>query len=76
MSSPDRSLIVLREGVIAPIEALELLWSLESRGLQVTLEGDVLAVGPRNRITDTDRGAIRYYRYHLQAVVACCEREQ
>ena len=75
MSSPDRS-IVLRAGIVAPIEALELLWSLESRGLEVTLEGEQLAVGPRNLITDADRVAIRQCSGHLQTVVACCEREQ
>jgi hypothetical protein len=42
----------------------------------VTLEGDVLAVGPRSQITDADREAIRQYREHLQAVVLSCEREQ
>jgi hypothetical protein len=71
----DGPLIVLTAGVVAPIEALELLWSLEARGLYVTLEGDVLAVGPRHQITDADREAIRQYREHLQAVVSC-EREQ
>ena len=59
MNSPDRSLIVLRAGIVAPIEALTLLWDLEPRGMKVTLEGDQLAVGPRDLITDDDRAAIR-----------------
>jgi hypothetical protein len=36
---------------------------------------DELGVGPRHQITDADREAIRYHHYHLQTVVACCERE-
>ena len=70
------SLIVLREGVVAPIEALELLWSLESRGMTVRLEGEQLAVGPSASITDANRANIRRLSGHLQTVVACCEREQ
>ena len=58
----DRS-IVLRAGIVAPIEALELLWSLEERGLEVTLEGEQFAVGPRARITDDDPAAIRRLGY-------------
>ena len=63
--------IALRAGIVAPIDALE-----ESRALEVTLEGEELAVGPRKRITDIDREAIRQYRNHLGAVVMCCEKEQ
>ena len=75
MSSPDRS-IVLRAGIVAPIEALELLWSLESPGLEVTLEGERLAIGPRHLISDHDRAEIRRLSGHLQTCVECCEREQ
>jgi hypothetical protein len=52
------------------------LWSLESRGLRVTLKGDALAVGPRDLITAADREAIRQYGCHLQAVVMFSEKEQ
>ena len=70
------ALIVLAPGIVAPMAALTLLWDLEARGLEVSMEGNQLAVGPRNLITDADRAAIRQYSGHLQTVVACCEREQ
>ena len=56
--------------------AIILLWDLESRGMNVTLEGPQIGVGPRDLITDADRVAIRQCSAHLQTIVACCEREQ
>jgi hypothetical protein len=43
---------------------------LEDRGLTLTIDdGDVLVVGPRNRLTDDDRALIRRWKRHLLAIV-------
>ena len=74
--SPDRSIVMLRPGICAPLEAIELLWRLEERGLSVAMEGERLAIGPRILITDNDRAAIRRLSGHLQTCVQCQAREQ
>ena len=52
------------------------MWSLESRGLEVSMEGCQIAVGPRNLITDADRENIRRLSGHLQTCVECRAQEQ
>ena len=51
--------------------AVRLLWSLEDRGVAVRLDerDGALLVGPRGRLTDADRRAIRAYRDELRELV-------
>jgi len=59
MANPS-DLVTLRPGCTVPLEVLILAWSLEDKGCSVVVEpGDVLRVGPRDRLTDDDRQAIR-----------------
>lgn len=75
MSASD--LVIFRSGLTVPRPAVELALDLEARGCQMTLDGDGLLVGPRERLTDDDRDQIRRWRYHLRAILAhCAERVQ
>jgi len=59
----DSELVTLRNGAAFPLAALRLAWDLEDRGCSVTVEaGDVLRVGPRDRLTDADRAAIKTWK--------------
>jgi hypothetical protein len=64
MSSSNPPLVVLKNGLTVPVDAVRLLWQLEDRGLYVRRDGDGLAVGPRQHLTDADRAAIRRHRDH------------
>lgn len=67
--------VTLRDGCTLPMAAVELAWSLENRGLHLAIDGagDVLSVGPGDRLTDTDRAQIRRWKPHLLALVRYCE---
>jgi len=66
--------VVLKGGLTLPLAAVEFALDLERRGLQLRSEdGDVLFVGPRDRLTDDDRLGIRRWKWHLLALVAACE---
>lgn len=63
--------VTLRGGLTVPTGAIRLALDLENRGLALTIaEGDVLVVGPRDRLTDDDRVLIRRWKRHLVAIVA------
>ena len=68
--------ITLRGGHIVSLEALQLLWQLENRGLNLEQEGDQLAVFPRSLLTDDDRAHIRQHRDELLQLVRYCETVQ
>lgn len=69
MSRSD--LVVLRGGLTLPLPAVRLALGLEARGLHLRIEdGDVLVVGPRDRLTDEDRTLIRRWKLHLLTIVA------
>jgi hypothetical protein len=68
MSSSD--FVALRGGLTLPLPAVELAIDLERRGLQLRVEkGDVLCVGPRDRLTDEDRAALRRWKAHVLALL-------
>jgi hypothetical protein len=68
MSASD--VVTLRGGLTLPVDAIRLALDLENRGLTLTVdEGDVLVVGPRERLTDDDRALIRHWKRHLVAIV-------
>ena len=62
--------VVLRGGLSLPLAPFLLALDLEQRGLHLTLEGDVLKVGPCDLLTDADRALIRRWKAHLLAIVA------
>jgi len=62
--------VVLRNGPTVPRPALELAWRLEDRGCSLSIDGDSLVVTPRQLLSETDREAIRRWRWHLIALVA------
>lgn len=66
--------VLLRSGISVPLAALRVCWQLEDRGCRLRVEGDELTVGPRNLLTDSDRGALRRWRDEIRAVVQHCER--
>jgi hypothetical protein len=66
--------VILRSGLTLPLAAVRLALDLENRGLELTVEGESLAVGPRDRITDHDRTEIRRWRDHLIAIVSEAQR--
>ena len=66
---------VVLPGLTLPLAAVRLALDLENRGMHLILDGDGILVGPRDRLTDEDRDAIRRWRLHLRAIVAYAERE-
>lgn len=71
--SGSSEFVILKTGVALPVEALQLAWELESRGLSLAVEGEALTVGPRDRLTDADRNAIRRWRIHLLCIAGQAE---
>lgn len=61
---------------LLPLEVVRLALDLESRGLDLQLDGDNLAVGPKSLITDEDRQLIRRYKFHLMHLVAAAASVQ
>ena len=55
--------VVLQNGMSVPLDAWQLLWELENRGICVEREGDIgLSVAPCGKLTDEDREPIRRHR--------------
>jgi hypothetical protein len=67
--------VQLRGGLVIPLAALRLAWSLEDRGCTFRVQADGLIAGPRERLTDADRQAIRRWRTHLMAIAEYCKTE-
>lgn len=75
MSASD--FVYLRGGLTVPLPALQVLWSLEDRGVRLMLEGeDGIIARPRTLLTDQDRVDIRHWRSHVIAVLRYCEQER
>jgi hypothetical protein len=68
--------VTLKSGLTLPVAALQLAWALEDRGLHFSADGDILSVGPGDRLTDADRAQIRRWKTHLLALVGYCETIQ
>jgi hypothetical protein len=60
--------VTLRAGLVLPVAALRFALCLESRGPNLTVDGDDLVVSPRALLTDTDREQIRQWKLHLKAI--------
>jgi hypothetical protein len=62
--------VTLIDGPTLPLQALQLAWDLEDRGVVLSIRDGDLCAGPRRLLTDADREAIRRWRKHLMAIVA------
>ncbi|HMF96094.1 MAG TPA: hypothetical protein VKE96_17445 [Vicinamibacterales bacterium] len=67
MSSSD--FVVLRGGLALPLPVIRLALELESRGLHMRADGDMVVIGPKELLTDADRDAIRTWKPHLLALL-------
>ena len=69
-TTSSSELVLLRGGFAVPVEVLQLLWRLEDRGLTVArTQRGTLSVGPRDRLTEADRYAIKEHRDMLLTLV-------
>jgi hypothetical protein len=59
---------VILPGLILPGDAFRLALDLERRGFHLEPDGNDLLVGPRDRLTNEDRNAIRRWKQHLLAI--------
>jgi hypothetical protein len=65
------ALVVLKGGLTVPLEALQLAWALENRGVTLAVDDIHLVVdSPRGLLTDADQAAIRRWKRHLMAIAA------
>ena len=64
-----------RGGLSVPLPALQLLLSLEARGLDIHTDGEQLVVGPKDAITADDDRAIRAHRDALYLLTSYVEHE-
>jgi hypothetical protein len=69
--------VTLKGGLIVSVEAVRFALDLERRGLDLVPDQDGygLLAGPRERITEQDRMAIRQWRHHLHAILAYAGQE-
>ena len=61
--------VTLKGGFVVTLTAVQLLWKLEARGLNLEHEGDQLAVSLRELLTDADRRRIRDHRDELLLLI-------
>jgi len=61
---------------LVPDPALELLWSLEQRGVSIRIDDDgLLVMKPMSKIPESDRKLIRRYKPHLLHLIRECFRQ-
>ena len=72
--SDTSSFITLKGGLVASIEALDLLWNLEARDFAIeAVEGERIRITPPDRLTAEDVAAIRRLKPELLALVRHCD---
>jgi hypothetical protein len=64
-------LVYLHGGLTVPLAVLQTVWSLERRGITLTVDGDgdTIVATPKASLTDEDRCRIRQWRAHVIAVL-------
>ena len=71
LSNVADRLVTLRGGLVVPLAALQVAWSLEDRGARFELaDDDRILVRPASVLTDEDRQNIQRWRGALRAIVA------
>jgi hypothetical protein len=64
------AVVMLKGGLVVPLEVLKLAWSLEDRGAIFLLDGPELVIdAPTGAITEADAAATRRWRMHLIEIV-------
>lgn len=69
--------VVLTGGLVVPLAALRLAWSLEERGITLRVDSDGdggLMAGPPRLLTDADRRAMREHRGSLLDIARYVEK--
>jgi hypothetical protein len=69
--SSDR-FVLLRGGVVVPVEPFLLLLDLEARGISVSKDSDSISIAPRALLADADRTALRRWKWHLLLLIDYC----
>ncbi len=68
--APGEQHVTLRGGLTLPLPALRLVWDLEERGFDVSLDAsEQPVVEPAAVLTDRDRAALRRWRRHVAALI-------
>jgi hypothetical protein len=69
-ASEAQAFVTLKRGLMLPLEALQLAWSLEDRGARLSVDGDAILVdGPPDLLTEADCAAIHRWKRDLILVV-------
>lgn len=69
MSTASDRFVVLRGGLMVPLEPMLLLLDLEARGFRIARDGSTIKVGPASQLTDDDRDALKRWKPHVLALV-------
>jgi hypothetical protein len=70
----DSDLVTLADGLVVPLPALQVLWRLEDRGLNLQVVDSDIIVRPSGALTDAERGEIRRLKPHIVALLVYCNR--
>ena len=73
MPRTEAEFVVLKDGTRVDLDALQLAWDLEGRGLHLRVNGDRLVIGPKAELSEADDAAIRQHRDALVMLVRYCE---
>ena len=72
--APGEQHVTLRGGLTLPLSALRLVWDLEARGFDISLDAsEQPVVEPAAVLTDRDRAALHRWRRHVVAIVNYCD---
>ncbi len=68
--APGEQHVTLRGGLTLPLPALRLVWDLEERGFDISLDASGQpVVEPAAVLTDRDRAALHRWRRHVAALI-------
>ena len=76
--APVTEYVTLKGGLVLPLPALQLAWSLENRGFRMSLDPcQQFVIEPTSALTDNDRAGIVRWWLHLSVIVeyTCPESE-
>jgi hypothetical protein len=65
--------VLLRGGLMLRVDALQLAWSLEDRGVRLSRTGEQLIVEPASALTADEVVALRRLKPHVLAALDYCD---